>query len=90
MGRGCANPHSVRRGKKRLRDNTCMPSEKELLERIRYLEEQNSMLQDKLDMIYAVVAPEYEEEHVGDDQPEPPAFVQIEDPRKQKKLDQGI
>lgn len=38
--------------------------EEELLERIRQLEEQNSALQDKLDMIWAVLAPEYDE---GDD-----------------------
>jgi len=38
-----------------------MPSEKELLDRIRQLEEQNSVLQDKLDMIYAILAPDYEE-----------------------------
>ena len=40
---------------------TQMPTEKELLERIRHLEEQNSALQDKLDMIYAILAPDYEE-----------------------------
>jgi hypothetical protein len=39
-----------------------MPSEKELLDRIRQLEEQNSALQDKLDMIYAILAPDYEED----------------------------
>lgn len=38
-----------------------MPTEKELLDRIRQLEETNSALQDKLDMIYAILAPEYEE-----------------------------
>ena len=32
--------------------------EKELLERIRQLEERNSALQDKLDLIYEIVAPE--------------------------------
>jgi hypothetical protein len=37
-----------------------VPTEKELLERIRYLEEQNSALQDKLDEIWAVLAPVYE------------------------------
>ncbi len=37
-----------------------MPSEKELLERIRLLEEQNNELQDKLDMIYSILAPDYE------------------------------
>jgi len=37
-----------------------MPSERELLERIRELEEQNNELQDKLDMIYSILAPDYE------------------------------
>lgn len=37
-----------------------MPTEKELLERIRQLEEQNNGLQDKLDMIYSILAPDYE------------------------------
>jgi hypothetical protein len=32
--------------------------EKELLERIRQLEELNSALQDKLDLIYEIVSPE--------------------------------
>jgi hypothetical protein len=53
-----------------------MPSEKELLERIRYLEEQNSILQDKLDMIYAILAPEYEENDKEEEHAAP--FVQIE------------
>lgn len=39
-----------------------MPTEKELLERIRYLEEQNNDLQDKLDAIYSILAPDYEGE----------------------------
>ena len=34
--------------------------EKELLERIRQLEELNSALQDKLDLIYEIVAPDDE------------------------------
>jgi hypothetical protein len=38
-----------------------MPTEKELLDRIHHLEEQNSILQDKLDMIYAILAPDFEE-----------------------------
>ncbi len=42
-----------------------MPSEEKLLERIRELEADNSELRDKLDMIYAIVAPE-EEEAQGD------------------------
>jgi hypothetical protein len=32
--------------------------EKELLERIRQLEELNSALQDKLDLIYQIIAPD--------------------------------
>jgi hypothetical protein len=34
--------------------------EKELLERIRQLEEMNSALQDKLDLIYEIVSPQEE------------------------------
>ena len=41
--------------------------EKELLDRIRQLEELNSALQDKLDMIYAILEPDYE---IVDDGPE--------------------
>ena len=37
-----------------------MPTEKELLDRIRYLEEINSALQDKLDEVWAVLAPVYQ------------------------------
>src|ERR1700679_575918 len=48
--------------------NEVMPTEKELLERIRILEEQNSVLQDKLDMIYAILAPDFEEVDEGDDE----------------------
>jgi hypothetical protein len=59
-----------------------MPSEKELLDRIRQLEEQNSNLQDKLDMIYAILAPDFDEEEGGDD--EGPGFVQIEGLAKKK------
>ncbi len=66
-----------------------MPSEKELLERIRQLEEQNSNLQDKLDMIYAILAPDFEESAEGEDLSEPQSrgFVQIEGLGKQKKMD---
>jgi hypothetical protein len=64
-----------------------MPSEKELLERIRYLEEQNSILQDKLDMIYAILAPDFEEAEEGDDEQESAPFVQIDGFGTQKKLD---
>ena len=62
-----------------------MPSEKELLERIRSLEEQNSNLQDKLDMIYAILAPDYEEGDETEDHAAP--FVQIEGMSPHKKLD---
>ena len=58
-----------------------MPSEKELLDRIRQLEEQNSELQDKLDMIYSILAPDYEE---ADDVR---GFVQIDQFGPQKKPD---
>lgn len=37
-----------------------MPTEKELLERIRDLEFMNSVLRDKLDSVYEIVAPDYE------------------------------
>lgn len=63
-----------------------MPSEKELYARIRQLEEMNSALQDKLDMIYAILAPEFEEgpdEDGGDE--EPAGFVQIEGLSSSKK-----
>lgn len=65
-----------------------MPREKELLERIRELEELNSALQDKLDMIYSILAPDYEEMDPGavqddDDDDEPgPRLVQIDMPKK--------
>ncbi len=68
-----------------------MSREKELLERIRYLEELNSALQDKLDMIYSILAPDYEEavgetldEDDDDDDAEPrgPRLVQIDLPKK--------
>jgi hypothetical protein len=61
-----------------------MPTEKELLERIRHLEELNSALQDKLDMIYAILAPDFEvgeqgeEGAEGEDDVAGDPFVQIE------------
>jgi hypothetical protein len=65
-----------------------MPNEKELLDRIRQLEEQNSVLQDKLDMIYAILAPDFEEpEEEGTDEQGLARFVQIEGFGTQKKLD---
>lgn len=42
----------------RVGKNEIMPTEKELFDRIRVLEEQNSILQDKLDAIYAILDPE--------------------------------
>jgi hypothetical protein len=65
-----------------------MPTEKELLERIRQLEEQNSVLQDKLDMIYAILAPDFEEVEEDDaDERDGARFVQIDGFGAQKKLD---
>jgi hypothetical protein len=58
--------------------------EKELIARIRQLEEQNSALQDKLDMIYAILAPDYEvaEEDEPDEQT---GLVQIEGAEKKSR-----
>jgi hypothetical protein len=58
--------------------------EKELLNRIRELEEQNSALQDKLDMIWAVLAPDYEEVDADEEEEagEGPKLVQIDQPKK--------
>jgi hypothetical protein len=57
-----------------------------LLDRIRQLEEQNSALQDKLDMIWAVLAPDYEEpDEIGDDDEDAgPRLVQIDAPASKK------
>ena len=44
-----------------------MPTETELLQRIRELEEQNSLLQDKLDMIYAILQSDQEEDGTATD-----------------------
>lgn len=43
-----------------------MPREEELLQKIRQLEAANSELQDKLDMIYSIVAPEDENDEMVD------------------------
>jgi hypothetical protein len=64
-----------------------MPTEKELIERIRQLEEQNSVLQDKLDMIYAILAPDFEEADEDEDERDATRFVQIEGFSGLKKLD---
>jgi hypothetical protein len=64
-----------------------MPTEKELLDRIRQLEEQNSVLQDKLDMIYAILAPDFEEPEEDAAERESARFVQIDGFSSQKKLD---
>jgi hypothetical protein len=55
-----------------------MPTEKELLERIRQLEEQNGVLQDKLDMIWSILADEYEAAAEEDDAESPRNLVQID------------
>jgi len=55
--------------------------EQELLDRIRQLEEQNSALQDKLDMIWAVLAPDYDDgsdPEAEDDDSGGPRLVQID------------
>jgi len=39
---------------------TITPRERELLERIKFLEEQNNALQDRLDMIWSILEPDYE------------------------------
>lgn len=64
--------------------NRVMPTEKELLERIRQLEEQNSVLQDKLDMIYAIIAPDFDE---GEEEDVDEPLVQIDSFSAKKKLD---
>lgn len=58
-----------------------MPNEKELLARIRELEALNSALQDKLDEIWAVLAPVYEPDDFEDDGDSNP-LVQIQGPDK--------
>ena len=58
-----------------------MSVEKDLIARIRQLEEQNSALQDKLDMIYAILAPDYEE---GDEEGQAGELVQIDLPTGRK------
>ena len=67
-----------------------MNRENELLERIRQLEELNGNLQDKLDMIYAILSPEDSDEGMDDgddedldaDDDEPQGLVQIQLPPK--------
>jgi hypothetical protein len=68
-----------------------MPSEKELLERIRQLEQQNSVLQDKLDMIWSILAADYEDaalvhEDAGEDgdDGDDGGLVQIDQPHGKK------
>ena len=56
-----------------------VPTEKELLERIRQLEEMNSALQDKLDEIWSILAPVYEPD---DDSEDEHSLVQIDLPNK--------
>ncbi len=57
-----------------------MPTEKELLDRILNLEQQNSQLQDKLDAIWSVLASDYEVEE--EDEPDEIGLVQIQPSRK--------
>jgi len=71
-----------------------MPSERELLERIRQLEQLNSALQDKLDMIWSVLASDYDdapgdhgdgEDGFDPDGPDDRGLVQIEGTPQGKK-----
>lgn len=66
-----------------------MPSEKELLERIRQLELQNSALQDKLDMVWSILASDYvdaEDEQAGEEDDEDESgLIQIDQVPKGKK-----
>ncbi len=64
-----------------------MARDKQLLDRIRELEAMNSALQDKLDMIYSILAPDYEEQDGMDDDDDDdgnpgPRLVQIDLPPK--------
>jgi hypothetical protein len=61
-----------------------MSQEKELIHRIRELEEQNSALQDKLDMIYAILAPDYDEGEEDEPEGDQTNLIQI-DGGNQKK-----
>ncbi len=54
------------------------PEEARLLERIRELEEMNSRLQDKLDMIWAVLEPEYQFPDEVEDGDDSNGLVQIQ------------
>ncbi len=57
-----------------------VPTQEELLQRIHQLEAENSELQDKLDMIYSIVAPpdeDIEEEEVYESGEKDDVLVQI-------------
>jgi hypothetical protein len=63
-----------------------VPTEKELLERIRQLEAMNSALQDKLDEIWAILAPVYEPDDDEEMDEEPGGnLVQIDLPGKRPR-----
>ena len=55
-----------------------MSREQDLIERIRQLEEMNSVLQDKLDMIYSIVAPDDSDMEESVDEEAPQNLVQID------------
>ena len=55
-----------------------MNREQELIDRIRQLEEINSVLQDKLDMIYSIVAPDDADIEESVDDEAPHNLVQID------------
>lgn len=54
------------------------PEKAALLARIRELEEQNSLLQDKLDMIYSILAPDYENADFDPEEDPDSGLIQIE------------
>jgi hypothetical protein len=62
-----------------------VPTEKELLERIRQLEEMNSALQDKLDEIWSILAPVYEPDEDLEESDVQDNLVQIDLPGKRPK-----
>jgi hypothetical protein len=68
-------PHPI------LANNEEVPTEKELIERIRQLEEMNSALQDKLDEIWSILAPVYEPDEDSLEE-ESEGLIQIDVPRK--------
>jgi hypothetical protein len=59
--------------------DSSFPEKEALLARIRELEGQNGILQDKLDMIYAILASDYDEPGFADEEPNAHGLIQIQD-----------